>query len=388
MRSSAVARNVHCLGLLRAGAVGDDTLYADEQARRAFMEERCRAAAAGMFGAAARRGPGRRTPGQVGFEATPEPDLRRWSLTGLEELFEQLWNLSLEPGHAGNMASALLLAGIPDSAPRRQRITVLRCVAVLQGMRERREAAAAADAADPDDEADRQPGEQRPLRLFAAPSPSPPGAPRLQASVARLRVSRVGHFSCPVRCLAVLLGAAPRGDGNPRSAASRAALAARVDDAPMLRALDDVTSLEELHEACAAGALPRIIHVGECPAGTWAEFEPRGRAVTSSHAPPGALWPVAWVAFKQRADAAAEDAAAVAVLSAAAGSDAAAPELPDEDRFDVLDIPLRARHGGDLACVKLITSENLLEEYGDESPEPTIDIEAVELFGFAAPHEA
>ncbi len=373
-----MGRNVHCLGLLRPGDAGAGEVRGVGRGTHEYLVARCRAAAAALFGDVVRRGPGCRAPDQVG--RVPEPDLRRWSRAELEPLLEQLWQFALaEPGAPGAALGNLLFAEVPDDSEAVLDMEVLRCVAVLQEIRERREAAAAEAAAAGGAGPAAAAGQ---LRLFAAVAPPAPGAPRLQASVSRLRVSRVGSLSCPVHCLAVLLGAAPVGNGDARAAA----LAARVDSdaSPMLRALDDVTSLDALRDASAAGALPRIIHVGAGPAGTWAEFEPRGRASEAPPhaAPPSALWPVAWFAFTPRAEAEAQDAAAVAA-AAAAGT---AP--PDEDRFDVFDAVLRARHGGDLACVKLISSEDLMAQWGDERPEPTIDVASVELHGHAATLEA
>jgi len=372
-----VERNAHCLGLLRAeGEPG-------EQEHCAVLQRLCRIAATQLFGVPVRRRPGRRfpdhVPGHAGF--VPEGDVARWHRVELEDIFQRLWEALLDDHPMGSLLFADLSEDDGDAAVTLQ---LVRCTARMQHIHARNAAAAAAGGI--------APGQ---LRLFPTPWPSPhdvpPGA--LQASVAQLHVSRASQCSCPVQSGALLLGAAPLRDDDPAcgSAAWRAALAARVDDAPMLRALDDVTDLETLREVCASGALPRIINVGNSPAGTWAEFEPRGRAISPA-SPPGALWPVAWFAFTPRAEAearaTAEDAAATAAIEAAAGRGDIAPELPDEDRFDVLDIELQARHGGDLVCVKLISSENLMAQWGDDSrPGPNIDIAAVELRGFAATHE-
>ena len=62
------------------------------------------------------------------------------------------------------------------------------------------------------------------------------------------------------------------------------------------------------------------------------------------------------------------------------------PVLADEDDFDELLMPLTARHGvAGLACVKLIASENLMDDWGDDHAEPNIDATALELHGFLAP---
>lgn len=362
---------MHCLALLRPGPAGGSPA---EQARRAFLLERCAAAGLLLFGAAARRGPGRSAPGQPGFSA--EADLARWSRSELEALFLQLWELA----QAGHALGAILFAGC--SAAKRAR-ELPRCAALAAQLRAAREAQADAGGAAPNAGAAAAAlsSSADGLRIFSHPLPARAGG--LQASLSRLRISRVGQFSCPLQCGAVLLGAAPPSGADDDDGAARAALAALVDDSPMLRALDDATTLEAVLDASAAGRLPRITNRGSSPAGAWAEFEPRGRAL-SPNAPAGALWPVAWFAFTPRAEAAAR-AADEDMAAAEASYGAAEPQaLPDEDMFDVIDVPLRARHGGDLACVKLVGGENLMNEWGDDHSEPNIDVAAVELMGFAA----
>jgi hypothetical protein len=62
------------------------------------------------------------------------------------------------------------------------------------------------------------------------------------------------------------------------------------------------------------------------------------------------------------------------------------PVVEDEDRFDKLDMALTLRHGvAGLACVKLIASENLMEDWGDDHAEPNIDATSLEVHGFLAP---
>ena len=401
---------MHCLGLLRAGAPGAS---AEAAARRAYLITRCDAPSQLLFEppASVRRLPGRASRSQRGF--TPETDLRRWADAQLEGLFLQLWELAQAAHPLGN----LLFVGVPDAERTRE---VARCVTLATQLRAERDAAAAGDAAaaaesDADEAADGgAPEERRVARPAAAPlriySPralaAAPDAPRLQASASLLRISRVGQFSCPLHCGAVLFGAPPRG-GDATARARRAALASCVDESRMLRALDDATDLQTVRDASAAGVLPRIVHVGTSVAGTWAEFEPRGRAASSAQ--PGALWPVVWFAFTPRAEAtaralqdeeayrqalgnrAAADAsdwlgvhAPPTVLGAADGHQL--PVLGDEDRYDLLDMPLTARHGvAGMACAKLISGENLMADWGDDHAEPNIDATALEVHGFLAP---
>jgi len=358
---------VHCVGLLRPSGAGGE----HEAARRTYLQQRCAVAATLLFGTVARRGPGRAAPGQHGF--APEADLQRWSQVELEAFFLQLFDMLLQNHPLG----ALLLAGVQTQVQQElERCTAL--AAELRGVRQAAAVAAVAVQAHPVWGASAPPQ----LRLFTHPPPLPPGAQQPAACVSGLRISRAGQFSCPLQSGAVLLGDAPLPPQGPDPTAS---IVACVDESRMLRVLDDATSLETVQDAAAAGALPRIVHVGTCHAGIWAEFEARGRAAMP-HVPPGALWPVAWFAFTPRAEAAtraaAEDAAIAAQIAAAQVG--AAPELPDEDRFDVMDVALTQRHGGEIACVKLTASENLMEQWGDEHPEPNIDVAAVNLLGFAA----
>ena len=410
---------MHCLGLLRAGAAGASEAAA---ARRAYVLARCAAAGRLLFQPdSVRRLPGRAARGQHGF--TPETDLHRWADSQLEGLFLQLWELAQAAHPMGN----LLFVGLP--APERER-EVARSAALVEQLRAERNAAAAqrrgghaaaeSDAEDGDGDAS-EPVVRQAARSAATPAAKlrmySPGAlaslteaPALQASASLVRVSRVGQFSCPLHCGAVLLGDAPRGgDGTAR--ARRAALAACVDESRMLRALDDATDLQTVRDASAAGLLPRIVHIGTSVAGTWAEFEPRGRGATPASlalaAQPGALWPVVWFAFLPRAEATAraEHDEAAYMQALGEGLDTGTleltfegstpyravdghqvPVLEDEDRYDLLEMPLTARHGvGGLACIKLIASENLMTDWGDDHAEPNIDATALEVHGFLAP---
>lgn len=359
---------MHCVGLLRPRGAGGE----HEAARRAYLQQRCAVAATLLFGTVTRRGPGRAAPGQRGF--APEADLTRWSKAELEALFLQLFDLLTQNHPLG----ALLFAGVTEN----QQQELERCAVLaveLRGVRHAVAIAAVAEESHPVWGAHVTP----PLRLFTHPPPMPPAAPQPVACVSGLRISRAGQFSCPLQSGAVLMGDAPP---PPQGADPTAPMVACVDESRMLRVLDDATSLETVQDAAAAGALPRIVHVGTCHAGVWAEFEARGRA-TTPHVPPGAFWPVAWFAFTPRAEAAtraaAED-AAIAAQIAAAGPTDVAPQLADEDRFDVMDVVLTQRHAGEIACAKLIASENLMEQWGDEHPHPNIDVAAVNLLGFAA----
>lgn len=46
-----------------------------------------------------------------------------------------------------------------------------------------------------------------------------------------------------------------------------------------------------------------------------------------------------------------------------------------------LRVPLHYRHAGNLACVKLINQENLMDEHDDQHPSPNIDINFVAFRG-------
>ena len=410
---------MHCLGLLRAGAPGASEA---EAARRAYILTRCSAASRLLFLETSRRLPGRADMRQRGF--VPETDLHRWADAQLHGLFLQLWELAQAAHPLGN----LLFARLPPGEEHDRELA--RCAALALELRAELDAAAAAaeaqrrgggrDAGSDSEDGGGEANELGAARAAASPADKlrifspralalPPDEPPLQASVCSLRVSRVGQFSCPLQCGAVLLGDAPRaGDGTARS--RRAALASCVDESRMLRALHDATDLQAVHDACAAGFLSRIVHVGSSAAGTWAEFEPRGRAAAPA-APPGALWPVVWFAFTPRAEATERaqkelEAYGATMMQAlndndieptiepggASGWDAfrpvggfQMPVLADEDGFDLLDIPLSARHGGSLACVKLIASENLMDQWGDDHAEPNIDVTALEMHGVLAP---
>jgi hypothetical protein len=438
------------VAVLESGDVAVDPV---QLARRNYILERCRVAGGLMFGApGARRGPGRRAPGQNGF--APESDLSRWSRQELESFFVQARREKTHCTRRGTRVSfRVLTACLPVcvflTAPQQQQLCDLdaaghplgalmftslpltrraqeaaRCALMADEIRALRAAAAnaavpvAAAAADADAgadadaagsmeaDADAEEGASRgarpvvtdglwtdrgaPLRVFAAQPCPPGGAPPVLGCVAALRVSRVGQFSCPLACGAVLLHSLDWSRHGASAASARAALLAVTTHAAV-RALDDVASVEALRDASQEGRLPPLLRVETTTAGTYAEFAPRREGD-----PPGP-WPVAWFCFVSRAEAAAraqaDDERAAAAAAAAAhaadaddeeeedGGGAAAAELNDEDRFDVMHMPLSARHAGNVACVKLIASENLMSDWLDDHPEPNVDVNSVAFSG-------
>ena len=55
--------------------------------------------------------------------------------------------------------------------------------------------------------------------------------------------------------------------------------------------------------------------------------------------------------------------------------------LPDEDRFDRLEIPLSVPHAGNAVVAMLIAAENLMADWQDDHAEPNIDVNSVALDG-------
>jgi hypothetical protein len=314
---------------------------------------------------------------------------------------------------AGHPLGALMFASMPLA---RRAQEAARCATMAAEIRAQRAAAAAAAAAprvaavahadaDADADADaaaeadaEQPASadglwrQRgaPLRIFSGQPCPPAAAPPLLGVLSALRVSRVGQFSCPLACGALVMHSVDwSGRHGTTPAHARAALLATTTHG-RVRALDDIITLEALREAAQEGRLPPILRVGTTVAGVYAEFAPRPDDDDASCNPPGP-WPVAWFAFISRAEAATraqaddERAAAAAedggAAGGSAGSGAGAELLDDEDRFDVMHIPLSARHAGNVACVTLIASENLMSDWQDDHPEPNVDVSGVAFSG-------
>lgn len=350
---SARSTNVTTLAILDAPQPPDPAAAA----KRAWLLERCRLPGVVLFGdpATVRRGPGRRLNDADGF--APEPDLSRWNPRELDNLFLQLCGL-LQQGHG---LGRLLLRGVPAAELAAER---MRCLAHVERIAEGRLAEEAGLPAEwwVDPEA--------PDTIIArAPLPAPRPALRL-ASISTLAISRVGQFSCPLACGCLLMGTVdtmqPRGEAAARDVLSSLAAA------PLVRALDDLTSVAAVLEAAADGRLPPVLSQGESPAGVWVEFEPRWRAAShDTHQ----LWPSVWFLFTTR-----PTAVALALALELSDPEAAA----DVDRFDILRIALQGRHGGNVAAVQLIGSENLMDAWGDDHPEPNIDVNSVEIGGLLA----
>ncbi len=386
---SARGSNVHTLALLdsadaAAAAAAPD---AAQLQRRAYLLERCRVAGALMFGAPARRGPGRRAPGQQGF--APESDLQRWSKTELEAFFLQLCDLE----EAGHPLGALMFAGCAAAA---RAAETARCTALAAEMRAQRAAAAEGPPGGGGASADVATERRAQHEIFLPLALPAADAPRALACVTAAAVSRVGQFSCPLACGALLLASLNLSADSGGEAEGQRALSSLVRGSAYAAALDDVASLEALLDASREGHLPRVTAVHHSAAGCWAEFAPRGSCQSEDNAARGAssasaaaqLWPVAWFAFATRAEAARRadaDADAADAATAAAGSAHAPPaadeSLPDEDRFDKMALSFAAPHSGNVCCVKLISSENLMNDWGDDHPEPNIDVNSVQLVG-------
>jgi len=351
---SARSSNVTTLAVLDAPHAPDPAAAA----LRAWQLERCRLPGSLLFGdpQAVRRGPGRRLNDEDGF--APEPDLSRWNPHELDSLFLQLCGL-LQQGHG---MGRLLLAGVPAAAVAAERVRCFEHAARILAARQAEVVGLPADW---------WVAPEAPDTLIARqPLPAPRPAVRV-ASVTQLTVSRVGQFSCPLACGCLLL--ATLDTSQPRGEAEARGVLADLAAAPRVRALDDVTSVEAVLEAVAEGRLPPVLRQGEAPAGRWVEFAPLWQQGAGQD--PAQLWPAVWFMFTPR-----PTAVALALALEVSDPEAAA----DVDRFDILRIPLGARHGGNVAAVQLIGSENLMTAWGDNHAEPNMDVNSVEIAGLLA----
>ena len=213
------------------------------------------------------------------------------------------------------------------------------------------------------------------------------------AVVNRVRISRVGQFSCPLSVGAVFLStpATPLVDVQ----AGRAWLETHAESlsgegepsehAP-LRLLDGCLTVEEVQSLAHC---PPILCSGESLAGSWVVFRPR-----PPHAPADAPWPVTWFSFRTRENAAELVARGRDLLA----SDQQPPDESewatelvaarmweaDEDAFDILDIAIPAPHSGSVLSAALIAPEDLMESWGDDHDEPNIDATSIGVSGALA----
>jgi hypothetical protein len=212
------------------------------------------------------------------------------------------------------------------------------------------------------------------------------------AVVNRVRVSRVGQFSCPLKVGACFLAtpSTPLADvpaGRAWLAAHAEALSSEglpSERAP-LRLLDGCLTVEDVHSL---EGRPGIVSTGESLAGRWIVFERR-----PAHSPADAPWPLAWFAFRTRESAAQLVAAGRELLASEQPYDPAewATELAaaraweeDEDVFDILDFIVGPTHSGNLLAVSLIAPEDLMAAWGDEHAIPNIDATSVTVSGALA----
>jgi len=334
---SAAGADVHVLALL---APSDAARRAADEAqqRREYLLERCRLPGSLVFREPHRR---RATPDEAGFHT--DSALERWSTRHLHSFFLQLYELLIE-GHA---LGHCLFAGLSTAEVA---VELPRVHALADSLRAELAALQAA-------------GEQAALPQVSWMEPPPPLPVGHAAIVARIDVSRVGQFTCPLAAGAVFVASVGGGRGSEREAL-QAQLAGG-------RALDGATSAEAVVELVRAGKLPRIAAQGECLAGAYIIFEPRRAALDAAAAP----WPAAWFRFRTRTSAA---------ELVANEPDAAAAFAADEDAFDKLTLPLGEAslyHCGNCVQVALIAPENLMAEWGDDHGEPNIDVAGVRLYG-------
>lgn len=354
---SSASNNVHCIGLFEASAP-DGTLPLDAaaHARRKFMIARCANAAWLMFRNALAGG-GDVAGGPYGAveRALGAQDLRRWSSVELEGFFLELFRLAKQEP----FFHKLMFAGVPaDSveAEDTQAHQLADTIHVEQA--ERRNAAA-----------------QEPMRVWSHPrtpevmctAGGVPSVPPVVSVVTRVAFSRVGNFSCPVQCGALLLGSVHTWPSETEAGGQH--LHDRLGSLPSSRgcaALDDLTTVEAVQEASASGCLPPIAAIGALPGGVFVEFEPRGAGLYDS---PG-LYPVVWFSFIPRREARQLHVAHSRI---------------DDFKYDQMDVHLARRHSGNVACVKLIKPENLMEEWSDDHEEPNIDMNSVLMWGNTVP---
>lgn len=184
-------------------------------------------------------------------------------------------------------------------------------------------------------------------------------------------VSRVGQFSCPVSCGAVLLGCASTQD----ELRTKNLMSATAVSGGPCAVMDSMTMVEDVIQASADGRLPRIVAVRSTSAGDYVEFAP---SVSSAEPDPKLLdlRPLVWFKFitkeEARANAAADGRRATMVHHFRG---------QETEKWDVLRMNLTHLHAGNVLCGKLICAENHMAEWNDNHDKPNIDINALMVFG-------
>ena len=323
---SQASGNIHCFAFLQR-----ESAHVDEDMKefRRYLLTRTYHAATTLYGDEVR-------------------DLHLWSTMELEVFLTELFLLYVR-GHA---IGKLLFAGVRDQAEleaevRRARAYVEMIEKARRGPSIRVVAVGGGD-----------------LTVLAMPEvASPVGAGAIEVSlIKRINISRVGQFSCPVSCGAVLVGCATRGSEAETANLIAAARAGRC------AALESLTTADEVTAASAAGRLPPVRSFSSTSSGQIIEFRAQAGAPTA--AAPAMLdvlelRPLVWFRFTDKEQAKRE--------AARAGTDA--------ESLDQMAITLDRHHAANVLCVKLISAENLMDEFDDVHESPNIDINGCTVSG-------
>ena len=398
--------DVHCVARLEPGHAAVDSAAAR---RRRFLLERLRLPVRVLFGGDGNAGANAGANGGPG--AAPAESLDLWSMAEMETLLLELWGVYRQ----GFPFGQLLFQGLRGARRNEEVERVRQAVEDIERANSTKGEELEYDAADhntvsvPEALADlwgagagavagdagAGDAGAAALKGFSFPLPGalaaslPPsrgnsvdsaGAGQqgsLLALADRLVVSRKGQFSCPVRTGTVLMacpgagadeepGAEAQAWGAPSGSAPTAGAGRahfqpkRCGRSPACAALKGLTSVSAVVRAAAApgSALPPVAKVHTLAYGDVVEFAPPAQRR------PDELYPVAWFRFSPKKD----------------GRRAGCADSASADT-DTLAVDLARVHVGSALCVKLIDSENLMEVFNDNHPEPNIDCSFVGLRG-------
>ena len=324
--SGVGSANVHCFAFLQREPARDD-----EEAKelRDFIIMRTRHALCALYG--------------------PDADCELWTSPELEEFLVHLFRLFTHGSPVGN----LLFVGVRNQEELNREIQRTRSyVEAIERSRLSPKSRVVAVGGD--------------TSILSVPDvPSPVGTGSIEISlINKINVSRVGHFSCPVSCGAVLVGLATRSaetDTLNMLSAARTGYCA---------ALSGLTSAEEVLAACHDGNLPLVRKQIVCSSGEYIEFD---LSASDADAPGPldlmTLRPLVWFRFITK-----EEANRIAEERVERGQ-------PPNDRFDEMDITLSRHHAANALCAKLISAENHMEEFNDMHDSPNIDINSCAVSG-------